>query len=126
MVYLRFVSLTARALTIPASVTIITSSAEESVAMTWHEGRPRLKLTGHCSAEEVDAIFASFLVDVAYVIEETAEAVYIVADDAAWPTDRTDYDWLCSIIKETLANNGIQGVELSLVPRTGQALSGTK
>lgn len=88
--------------------------------MDWYEGRPRLKLTGHRSAEEVDAVFSSYLLDVAYVIEATADAVWIVADDPAWPADPADYEWLRSVITETLADNEICGVELSFVPGGGR------
>jgi hypothetical protein len=88
--------------------------------MEWHTGRPRLQLTGHRSAEEVKAVFASSLVDVAYVIETTTEAIFIVADDLSWPVDSNDYDWLCSVIRETLAAHGIYGLELSLVPGSSQ------
>ena len=49
--------------------------------MEWHTGRPRLQLTGHRLAEEVEAVFASSLVDVAYVIETTTDAIFVVADD---------------------------------------------
>lgn len=81
--------------------------------MSWHQGRPRLKLTGHRSAEDVDMVFASSLGDVAHVVEVVSDAVYIVADNPAWPTDQADYEWLCSVIKETLAADGITGIELS-------------
>ena len=87
--------------------------------MEWHEGRPRLKLTGHHSAETVEDIFASSMVDVAYVIEATPDAVLIVADDASWPADREDYDWLCTVIRETLADYGVKGIEMAFVPGTG-------
>lgn len=89
--------------------------------MEWYEGRPQLRLTGHRSAEEVEAVFASSLVDVAYVIEAKADAVTIVADDPKWPIDPADYQWLCSVIKETLADNGINGVEISPVPAPSRA-----
>lgn len=85
--------------------------------MTWHQGRPRLKLTGHRSAEEVDAIFASCLVDVAYVVDTTPTAVFVVADDPAWPTDPADYEWLCSIIRETLADHKMNRIEFVLCTR---------
>jgi hypothetical protein len=88
--------------------------------MAWYDDRPRLKLTGHSSADEVDAVFASSLVDVAYVIETTEAAVFVVADDPAWPTDGADYEWLCSVIKDTLAEYGMLGIELSLLPGTGE------
>jgi hypothetical protein len=78
-------------------------------------------LTGHRSGEEVDAVFASSLVDVAYVIEVTPDAVLVVADDPAWPTDQVDYHWLCSVIQETLGAHGIAGVELAFVPIGGEA-----
>ena len=87
--------------------------------MEWHFGWPRIRLTGYRSAEDVETVFAFSLVDVAYVIEATPEAVYIVADDPAWPTDPKDYEWLCSVIRETLAADGIKGVELSLVSAVG-------
>jgi hypothetical protein len=84
--------------------------------MEWHEGRPRLKLTGHRSAQEVDAIFSSSMVDVAGVVDVVDDAVIIVADDPTWPTDPADFEWLCSIVRETLAGNGITGIELSFIP----------
>jgi hypothetical protein len=84
--------------------------------MEWYEGRPQLRLTGHRSAELIEGVFESSMVDVAYVIEATDDSVSIVADDPKWPKDAADYQWLCSVIKGTLADNGISGVELSLVP----------
>jgi hypothetical protein len=81
------------------------------------DGHPRLRLTGYRSAENVDAVFSSCMVDVAYVVGTSSDAVFIAADDPAWPADRADYDWLCSIITEELASHGIKGVELSLVPK---------
>jgi hypothetical protein len=84
--------------------------------MEWYEGRPQLKLTGYRSADEVDSVFDSCTVDVAYVVEKATDAIFIVADDPEWPLDQADYEWLCSIVKETLATNGITGIELSLVP----------
>src|SRR4051794_2081447 len=84
--------------------------------MAWYEGRPRLKLTGHRSAEEVRAVFESFLVDVAYAVEVTPDAVFVAADDPRWPADPEDYEWLCSIVRGTLADSGITGVALSFLP----------
>jgi hypothetical protein len=84
--------------------------------MEWHEGRPRLKLTCHRSAEEIDAIFASFMVDVAGVVGAEGDAVLVAADDPAWPVDATDFDWLCGVIRDTLASHGITGIEMSFVP----------
>ncbi len=84
--------------------------------MEWHEGRPRLKLTGHPSAEEVDGIFAAFMVDVAGVAEVAGDTVFIAADDPAWPVDGADVEWLCGVIRDTLASHGITGIELSYVP----------
>ena len=65
----------------------MSSVVDGSGAMAWYEGRSRLKLTGYRSAEEVEVVFGSVLVDTAYVIEVTADAVYIVADSPTWPTD---------------------------------------
>jgi len=87
--------------------------------MDWHSGRPRLKLTGHCSAEEVERVFSTSMVDVAGVVEANPEAVYIAADDDGWPNAQADYEWLCSVVRETLAQNGIIGVALTFVPGAG-------
>ena len=84
--------------------------------MSWHSGRQRLKLTGYPSAEQVNAIFASSLVDVAYVVETTPEVAYIVADDSDWPSNPTEYEWLCSMIRDTLAEHGIRDVALAMTP----------
>ncbi|MCE9561086.1 MAG: hypothetical protein K8U57_03425 [Planctomycetes bacterium] len=78
--------------------------------------RPLLRLTGYRSAEEVEAVFGSFLVDVAGVVEMSPDAVLVAADDPAWPKDSEDYDWLCSVISEVLTANGIGGVEMKFVP----------
>jgi len=84
--------------------------------MEWFSGRRRIKLTGHRSAEEIDAIFARSLVDVAYVIEATEYAIIIVADDPAWPEDDTDRDWLFSVITVSLAYEGVTNIQLSIIP----------
>jgi hypothetical protein len=84
--------------------------------MEWHEGRPRLKLTCCRSAEELDAIFSSFLVDVAGVVGTADDSVLVVADDPSWPVDAADYDWLCGVIRDTLASHGITGVQMAFVP----------
>jgi hypothetical protein len=85
---------------------------------------PRLKLTGYGCAKEVDDVFGACLVDVAYVEEIYPDSILVVADDPAWPKDQVDYDWLCSVITETLRHNGITGVELSFVPGSGDCQSG--
>ena len=84
--------------------------------MEWHEGRPRLKLTCHRSAEEIDAIFASFMVDVAGVVGPEDDSVLVAADDPAWPVDAADFEWLCGIIRDTLASHGITVIEMSFLP----------
>lgn len=84
--------------------------------MEWYDDQPRLKLTGHQSAEEVEEVFASSMVDVAYVVEVVDDAVFIVADDDAWPVDTADFEWLCGITRDILASYGIIGIELVLVP----------
>jgi hypothetical protein len=86
--------------------------------MEWFDGRPRIKLTGHRSAEEIDTIFSRSLVDVAYVIDATSDAVFIVADDPEWPSNAEDRDWLFSIINETLVSEGITNCQLSFVPNS--------
>jgi hypothetical protein len=97
-------------------VKLITGSAAEAQRVEWHEGRPRLKLTGHPSADAVDAVFASAMVDMAGVVGVEGDAVLVAADDPAWPTDAADYEWLCGVIRDTLAAWGITGIELSFVP----------
>ena len=52
----------------------------------------RLKLNGYRSASEVDSVFASSMVDVAYVDEITDDGIIILADDPKWPADQQDYD----------------------------------
>ena len=89
--------------------------------MAWHDGQPLLRLTGYRSPEEVEAVFASSLVDVAYAVGRVGDGVLVAADDARWPVDASDYEWLCSVIREALANYGITDAELSLVPGTGRA-----
>jgi hypothetical protein len=82
--------------------------------MAWYDGRPRLKMIGHTSADAVEAIFASSMVDVAYVVETTNDALYIVADDPKWPANPAEYEWLCSVIQETLGDHGIGRIHLSV------------
>jgi len=84
--------------------------------MEWHEGRPKLMLTGHRSAEEVVDIFASAMVDVAGVDEVVGDTIFVAADDPSWPVDAADFEWLCGVIRDTLASYGITSVELSFVP----------
>lgn len=75
-------------------------------------------MTGHTSTDAVEKLFASSLVDVAYVIETTNDAIYMVADDPEWPADADEYEWLCSIIKEALLDQGIGSIHLSLESKT--------
>ena len=89
--------------------------------MAWYDRQPLLRLTGDRSTEEVEAVFASSLVDVAYAVGRVDDGVLVAADDARWPVDASDYEWLCSVIREALANYGITDVESSLVPRAGRA-----
>ena len=89
--------------------------------MAWYDGQPLLRLTGYRSTEDVEAVFASSLVDVAYAVGRVGDGVLVAADDARWPVDASDYEWLCSVIRQALANYGITDVELSLVPGTGRA-----
>ncbi len=85
----------------------------------WHTGRARLKLTGHRSTDKVNDVFATSLVDVASVADVTGGAVYIAADNPAWPTDAADVEWLCSVVRVTLASRGIAGIQLSFIPAAG-------
>ena len=79
---------------------------------------PRLKLTGYQSASQIDSIFASRMVDVAYVDEITDDGIYVIADNPDWPSDSRDFDWLCSAIRETLEQCGVANVRIESAPPT--------
>ena len=64
--------------------------------MAWFDGRPRIRLTGYRCAADVDEVFSRDLVDVAYVIETGQDAIFIVADNPAWPADAADQESGCA------------------------------
>ena len=79
--------------------------------------RKMLRITGCDYPERLDAIFSSYLVDVAYIDQLTDDGALIIADDPNWPSDTRDFKWLCSVIEKTLAKRGIIGIGFVLLPQ---------
>ena len=97
------------------------SFAGVGLAVAWYDGQPLLRLTEYRSTEDVEAVFASSLVDVAYAVGRVGDGVLVADDDARCPVDASDHEWLCSVICKALPIYGITDVKLSLVPGTGRA-----
>jgi hypothetical protein len=76
----------------------------------------RIKLAGFRSLQEISASFASRLSGIARIEEVAEDGILVVAEDADWPIDQSDYDSLCNVITETLAYDGIVNVSMSPVP----------
>lgn len=73
--------------------------------------RQRIKLTGFRDASVIDAIFASSMVDVAYIDEIVPDAIYVISED---PDNTADFTWLREIISQTLKDQGIEGVTIQI------------
>ena len=71
----------------------------------------RIVLTGFTNADRIDGLFASRMVDVAYIDRMTPDAIYVISDD---PPATADYPWIADIIQHVLTEEGITGVNISL------------
>jgi hypothetical protein len=62
----------------------------------------------------VENLFASFLVDVAYIDETTPGAIFVVGGGTVSLADRAGYEWLASVIGQTLTDCGILRVQMAV------------
>ena len=76
--------------------------------------KPRIRLTGFHDAAKVENIFASFLVDVAYVDDIGPDGIDIIGDDCIDLSDSKDYAWATSLIEGVLRDHGIVDIFLEL------------
>jgi hypothetical protein len=83
--------------------------------------RPMLKMTGYSSAERVEDVFGSHMVDLAYAAEVGDGYVLIAPDDPEGfdLSKSEDRDWLAVIILETMKIAGEPDVSLTLETAQG-------
>jgi hypothetical protein len=73
----------------------------------------RIKLSGYRDADEIAKIFASSMVDIAYVDRVVDDAILAIPDDPDLDTEAS-YEWLRTVINEALQSAGISGVSIEL------------
>jgi hypothetical protein len=76
--------------------------------------RPCIKLAGYHDAANVEGIFASDLVDVAYVHDVGPDSILIIGDNCIDLADPKDYAWATSLIEGVLRDQGIVGIRMEL------------
>ena len=77
--------------------------------------KPRIRLTGFHDAAKVESIFASFLVDVAYVNDIGPDDIDIIGDDCIDLSDPKVYAWAASLIEDVLRGHGIVDIAMELI-----------
>ena len=78
----------------------------------------QLKLSGYSSASKLEEIFASYMVDIAY-LSEVYEDYALVAPDEPEHTNlsiEADRKWLIEVIQSTMKQAGENSVRISLFP----------
>ncbi len=76
----------------------------------------RIRLTGFSDASVVESIFASDMVDVAYIDEVTPECIFIYTEPDVNLNNPSDYEWVKSIIKhafEGTSQSGMTGLTVA-------------
>lgn len=85
-----------------------------------HEVMParaaRIRLDGYSDAEAIEGIFASSLVDVAYVEEITPRGIFVTPDTSVNLNDPADFEWVKSVIQTTLEDYHQNGIRIELEP----------
>jgi hypothetical protein len=74
----------------------------------------RMRIGGFRDASIIEDIFASSMVDVAYVDEVTPDAIYVIGD--VWiDFDRPeDFAWVKDVIETTLEEYGVRELEITV------------
>ena len=78
----------------------------------------RIKLTGYSDPDVVTGIFASSLVDVAYVAEVTRHCIFVVTEPDVNLHNASDYEWVKSVIRQVFENEH-QPITIELDGATG-------
>lgn len=79
---------------------------------------PALKLSGYSSPSRLEDIFASYMVDVAY-LSEISDDYSLAAPDEPEHTNlniEADREWLIAVIKETMKLAGENHVQVTFLP----------
>ncbi|MDH0144611.1 hypothetical protein [Aquipseudomonas alcaligenes] len=80
----------------------------------------QLKLSGYSSTSKLEEIFASYMVDIAY-LSEVSESYALVAPDEPEHTNlniEADREWLIEVIKSIMTQAGEANVQISFSPST--------
>ncbi len=82
------------------------------------DGNVRLQIMGlsNQAAARLGDIFGADLIDVVDLDEVTQDGGFLVCEFETWPEDSADFDWLCSLVRDTLAQRGIHGAQFALAP----------
>ena len=74
----------------------------------------RIKLVGSRDAKTIEDIFASSMVDVAYIDEVTPDTIYVIGDVGVDFEQSADFVWVKEIIETTLADYDVRNIEITL------------
>jgi hypothetical protein len=74
----------------------------------------RIKLVGFGDAKTIEDIFASSMVDVAYIDEVTPDAIYVIGDIGINFERPEDFVWVKEVIEATLAQYNVRNLEITL------------
>ena len=79
---------------------------------------PVLKLSGYSSGSRLEEIFASYMVDVAYLAEVFDDYALVVPDEPEriYLNIEADREWLIGIIKEAMKVAGEHHVQVTFLP----------
>lgn len=75
----------------------------------------RIKITGFNEAKVIEDVFASSMVDVAYIDEITTGAIYIVGDVGIDFEKPADFQWIKEVIEDTFAQYNVMKLEITLL-----------
>jgi hypothetical protein len=74
----------------------------------------RIKIVGFNDANVIKDIFASSMVDVAYIDEVTPDAIYIIGDVGIDFQKPDDFEWIKEVIEDTLAQHDLRNLRITL------------
>lgn len=79
---------------------------------------PVLKLSGYSSGSRLEEIFASYMVDVAYLAEVFDDYALVVPDEPEriYLNIEAEREWLIGIIKEAMKVAGENHVQVTFLP----------
>jgi hypothetical protein len=77
----------------------------------------RIKIVGFEDARTIEDVFASDMVDVAYVDQITPDAIYVIGDVGIDFERPEDFAWVKEAIEATLAQYNVTNLGITLASR---------